>query len=112
MKVFYFATNQTLFPVITWGMTKEEVDKEHFIYINDILNTDALVHKSFVDYVTQRLSSNFSALDIQRLASFILMMLQTNQHKRAPTSELLGHQFLMKNNHTILNQELNGCILE
>lgn len=93
MKIFNFATKHTLFPVLGWGMTQEEIDEEHLGYINEILNSGALVGKSFTEYVAKKLST-FGTLDIQHLSSFLLMMLQIDQKKRAPTSKLLAHPFL------------------
>lgn len=96
MKIFNFATKHTLFPVIGWGSTEEEIDEEHRGYINETLNSGVPVDESFTEFVAQQMSSNFGTLDIQRFTSFLLMMLQIDQHKRAPTSELLDHPFLRK----------------
>ena len=93
MKVFNFATKHTLFPVLGWGMTQEEIDEEHIGYINKILNSGDPVDKSFTEYVAKKLPT-FGTLEIQHLSSFLLMTLQIDQKKRAPTSKLLGHPFL------------------
>ena len=77
-------------------MTQEEIDEEHLGYINETLNSGAPVDKNFTEYVAKELST-FGTLDIQHLSSFLLMMLQIDQKKRAPTSKLLGHPFLGQN---------------
>ena len=77
-----------------------ELDEDHRAYINEILNSGA---QSFTEHVERimssqagpfGISSDVGPVDIQPFASFLLMMLQIDQQKRAPTSKLLDHPFL------------------
>lgn len=100
MKIFTLATKHTLFPVMGWRLTDEEIDEDHCAYISEILNSGA---QSFTEHVERimssqagpfGISSDVGPVDIQPFASFLLMMLQIDQQKRAPTSKLLDHPFL------------------
>ena len=102
MKIFTLATKHTLFPVMGWRLTDEEIDEDHCAYISEILNSGA---QSFTEHMERimssqagpfGISSHVGPKDVPRFASFLLMMLKIDQQKRAPTSELLGHPFLGK----------------
>ena len=100
IKIFDLATKHTLFPVMGWGLTDKEIDEDHCTYINEILNSGA---ESFSRHVAKivssqagpfGISSDISPVDIPRFTSFLLMMLQIDQQKQAPTSKLLVHPFM------------------
>lgn len=84
-----------MFPVVKWGLTDEEVDQDYWYYINRIFKTDEPVHESFPRYLKGKLS-DFGAQNIQRFASFLLLMMEQNPRKRMPTTKLLEHPFLVE----------------
>ena len=96
VKVFYFATNEPMFPVVKWGLTDEEVDQNHWYHISRIFKTDEPVHESFLRYLKGKLP-NFGSRNIQRLVSFLLLMMEQDPRKRMPTTKLLEHPFLVEN---------------
>lgn len=64
------------------------------MYIDEILNNPPAREKS-AEHLEQRLAYNFGSQNIQRLTSFLSSMLEQDNKKRAPTSKLLGHPFLV-----------------
>lgn len=93
-KILELATNEPLFPVGEFGLTDDEIDKEHHNLINQVLGTDGQT-ETLTKYLTDKLPSNFVAKDIQHFASFLSSMLQNNNpQSRIPTTELLNHPFL------------------
>ena len=82
------------------NLTDKEIDEDHHAYINEILKPGA---ESFTEHLEKTMSSHAgpfgissdaNPVDIPRFASFLLMMLQIDQQKRALTSELLVHPFV------------------
>ncbi|OJJ88526.1 uncharacterized protein ASPGLDRAFT_63395 [Aspergillus glaucus CBS 516.65] len=94
--VFYFATNEPMSPVVKWGLTDEEVDQDHWYHISRIFKTDEPAHESFLRYLKGKLP-NFGSRKIQRLVSFLLLMMEQDPWKRMPTTKLLEHPFLVEN---------------
>lgn len=60
VKIFELATNEPLFPLDTFGITREEIDNDHCTLIEKRLglnNQDA----DFAEYLRERLPENFGA---------------------------------------------------
>ncbi|GIJ97978.1 hypothetical protein Aspvir_000086 [Aspergillus viridinutans] len=93
--IFELATNEPLFPLGTFGLTAEEVDQEHINLISQLLGENDHLHESFTKYLMDRLPSDFGAENIQRLASFLWLMLRPDPQKRISTTKLLNHPFLI-----------------
>lgn len=97
-----------MFPVVKWGLTDEEVDQDHWYHISRIFKTDEPVHESFLRYLKGKLP-NFGSLNIQRLVSFLLLMMEQDPRKRMPTTRasVLGGKSRMKG---ILLVSIEICI--
>ncbi|XRM47458.1 hypothetical protein ABZX51_010430 [Aspergillus tubingensis] len=88
------ATNEPLFPLETFGITREEIDNDHCTLIEKRLslnNQDA----DFADYLRERLPENFGAENAESLASFLVLMLQIDPCERLSAKELLRTPFMM-----------------
>lgn len=92
--MYEFATNTPLFPVGTFLLTAEQIDEEHIYHIDRVLNQDSQMNKDFISYMTERLPSDFGAENIQRLTSFLSLMLQKDPQRRTPATKLLNQPFL------------------
>ncbi|GLA95652.1 hypothetical protein AtubIFM61612_008502 [Aspergillus tubingensis] len=72
VKISELATNEPLFPLETFGITREEIDNDHCTLIEKRLslnNQDA----DFADYLRERLPENFGAENAESLASFLTL---------------------------------------
>ncbi|KAL2397852.1 hypothetical protein ABEF93_005655 [Exophiala dermatitidis] len=94
--IFEFATNEPLFTINTFGITVEDVDKEHKSLIGDIIGSGSRDCGIFLNYLKQRLPSNFGEEDVQSFGAFLRSMLQTNPRHRIPTAQLLRHSWLVE----------------
>ncbi|KAI9847584.1 MAG: hypothetical protein M1837_002158 [Sclerophora amabilis] len=93
--IFQLATNEPLFAMGSFGLTKEQINEEHKNLIRQILDDDNVMHDSFDAYLSERLPSDFGTESSQSLASFLRSMLQRDPHARKPTAELLRHPFIV-----------------
>lgn len=91
-KIFELATNEPLFPLDAFGLTREEIDQDHETLISQILclNRD----QEFTGYLTDRLPDDFGAENVQNLASFLLLMLQISPQRRLSAKSLLYTPFV------------------
>ncbi|KOC12557.1 hypothetical protein AFLA70_215g002400 [Aspergillus flavus AF70] len=94
--IFELATNEPLFPLGTFGLTAEQIDEEHLYLIGQVLDKNNQTGDTFTQYLTDRLSADFGAENLERLASFLSGMLQEKAQKRMSTAELLRHPFLFR----------------
>ncbi|KAL4733839.1 kinase-like protein [Aspergillus similis] len=92
--LFELATNEPLFPLDTFGLTREDVDNDHYSLINQILDPNSQRDEKFTGYLRDRLPDNFSAECVETLASFLLLMLRINPRERLPARDLLQTQFM------------------
>ncbi|KAJ9297968.1 hypothetical protein DTO271G3_4189 [Paecilomyces variotii] len=92
--IFELATNEPLFPLGTFGLSAEQIDKEHDFLIGQILGNNGQGAGRFTEYLTDRLPE-FDTKDVQHFASFLLLMLQVNPRSRVSASKLLNHSFLV-----------------
>ncbi|OJI81370.1 hypothetical protein ASPTUDRAFT_32781 [Aspergillus tubingensis CBS 134.48] len=92
--IFELATNEPLFPLDTFGITREDIDNDHCILIEKRLgsnNQDA----EFAEYLRERLPENFGAENVESLASFLLCILQIDPRERLSAKELLRTPFML-----------------
>ncbi|RAK86723.1 serine protein kinase [Aspergillus costaricaensis CBS 115574] len=92
--IFELATNEPLFPLDTFGITREEIDNDHGILIEKRLGSNNQ-YGDFVDYLRERLPENFGAENAESLASFLLYMLQIDPRERLSAKELLRTPFML-----------------
>ncbi|KAI2852127.1 hypothetical protein CBS147321_2583 [Aspergillus niger] len=90
--IFELATNESLFPLGTFGIPKEEINKEHLKLIDEKLS-DPAGRAEFAAYLADRLPDDFGAENVQVLAKFLLLMLQVSPGERPSTKVLLDHAF-------------------
>ncbi|GLB20416.1 hypothetical protein AtubIFM61612_010349 [Aspergillus tubingensis] len=90
--IFEIATNEPLFPLCTFGIPREEVNKEHLELIDERMR-DPAGQVGFATYLAERLQDEFGAENVQRLAKFLLLMLRVNREERCCTKELLQDAF-------------------
>lgn len=93
-KIFELATNEPLFPLETFGLTAEQIDQEHLYLVDQMLDKNGQMDKCFIEYLTDRLPSDFGAGNIQHLASYLVLMLQRDPQRRLTTTKLLNQPFL------------------
>lgn len=84
---------------MTWGLTDEQANEDHISRIDRILKKDGQVLESFMKHLTERLPSDFGTQNVQRLASFLLLMLELDPSRRMSTTRLLDHPFLVESPH-------------
>ncbi|PWY63312.1 serine protein kinase [Aspergillus eucalypticola CBS 122712] len=98
--IFEFATNEPLFPLDTFGLTREEIDNDHLSFIEQRLGSNNQKDGDFRLYLEERLPENFGAGNVETLTSFLSLMLQKDPHERLPAKELLQTQFMTDENKT------------
>ncbi|CAI7641030.1 unnamed protein product [Penicillium glandicola] len=91
--IFQLATNEPLFPVMTFGSTAEKSRANLKDLVTQVTGNG---HDSFVIHVGERLQSDFGAENTQQFASFLWPMLQQDPQSRSSASELLKHPFLYR----------------
>ena len=94
-KIFEVATNEPLFPLDSFGLTREEIDKEHETLIDQILSADCQKGQELTGYLTDRLPSDFGAGNVQNLASLLSLMLQRKPQDRLSAESLLRTPFVL-----------------
>ncbi|KAJ5482027.1 hypothetical protein N7475_000839, partial [Penicillium sp. IBT 31633x] len=88
--IFQLATNEPLFPVMSFGCSAEETRPNLATLIsqlNDIGYSDFAIH------VGERLSSDFASKGTDTFVTFLWSMLQRNPQNRDATNVLLDHNF-------------------
>ncbi|OJJ70243.1 hypothetical protein ASPBRDRAFT_76780 [Aspergillus brasiliensis CBS 101740] len=98
--IFELATNEPLFPLSTFGIPREIVDKEHLELIDERLSDPAGMAR-FTIYLAERLPGGFGAENAQRLAMYLLLMLRVNREVRPSAEFLLGQLFTEEGYHTL-----------
>ncbi|PWY87446.1 serine protein kinase [Aspergillus heteromorphus CBS 117.55] len=93
--IFELATNEPLFPLGTFGLGKDQIDREHSRLINQLLGDEKRTREHFTRYLRDRLPTDFGGEDLWLLVSFLLSMLQIEPKKRLSVEKLLSHPFLM-----------------
>ncbi|EGE83166.2 CMGC/SRPK protein kinase [Blastomyces dermatitidis ATCC 18188] len=93
--IFELATNEPLFPLGSFGLTAEQIDKEHTYRISQLLDENGQMHENFTKHLTDRLPYDFGTENVQHLVSFLSLMLQQNPQRRMPITKLLNHPFLV-----------------
>lgn len=93
VKIFALATNEPLFPLDTFGITREEIDNDHGILIEKRLGSNNQ-DGDFAEYLRERLPENFGAKNAESLASFLLLMLQIDPRERLSAEQLLQTPFM------------------
>ncbi|KAL6229441.1 hypothetical protein BDW75DRAFT_249664 [Aspergillus navahoensis] len=93
--IFELATNEPLFPLGAFGLSAGQIDKEHLCLISQLLDGHDNMNEAFVKHLTDRLPPEFGAKNIQRLTSFLQLMLHQDPKKRTSTAELPSHPFLV-----------------
>ncbi|RAH57039.1 serine protein kinase [Aspergillus piperis CBS 112811] len=91
--IFKLATNEPLFPLDTFGITREEIDNDHGILIEKRLGSNNQ-DGDFAEYLRERLPENFGAKNAESLASFLLLMLQIDPRERLSAEQLLQTPFM------------------
>ena len=90
--MFQLATNEPLFPLMSFGCVAEEMREDLRALIQHVMERG---YKNFAIHVGERLPSDFGSKDIEEFASFLASMLQRSPQRRSSTSALLKHQFLV-----------------
>ncbi|KAJ5090328.1 hypothetical protein N7532_009012, partial [Penicillium argentinense] len=90
-RIFELATNEPLFPILTWGSTAEELRQllqslESKLFENGFQN--------FATFLGERLPTEFGTENISQLADILWSMLQELPRNRKTATELLSHSFL------------------
>lgn len=88
------ATNEPLFPMGTFSLTSEEIDEEHILLLDQMLDQDGQIRERLTKHLMDRLPPDFGIENIRHLASFLSLMLQESPRVRASTAELLSHPCL------------------
>lgn len=73
-----------------FGLTRDEIDKEHEGLIRQLLDSS----RYFAAHLADRLMGDFGADNFDRLADFLLLMLQRSPQKRPSAKQLLSSPFL------------------
>ncbi|RDW94233.1 uncharacterized protein DSM5745_01555 [Aspergillus mulundensis] len=89
--IFQLATNEPLFPIGTFGLSREDIDAEHLRQIEQVLGGGP---ERFVEHLAARLPADFGEQNTRSLASFLLLMLQLDPARRMGTGELLDQRYL------------------
>ncbi|RAL01818.1 kinase-like protein [Aspergillus ibericus CBS 121593] len=92
--LFELATNEPLFPLDTFGLTREEVDSDHCSLIRQRLESNSLSDENLTRYLRDRLPNKFGAESAEALTSFLSLMLQRNPRERLPARDLLQTPFM------------------
>ncbi|KAL3443559.1 serine protein kinase [Aspergillus insuetus] len=92
--IFELATNEPLFPLRTFVVSKEQIDEEHLDLISRLLGDKGDVDETLIHRLRDRRPSDFGTTNTQGLASFLWAMLQQDPQKRGSTAELLHQPFL------------------
>ncbi|KAL4999226.1 kinase-like protein [Aspergillus recurvatus] len=92
--LFELATNEPLFPLDTFGLTREEIDNDHCSLISQRLDSNSQRDEDFTGYLRERLPNNFGAESVESLASFLLLMLQISPRERLLARDLLQTPFM------------------
>ncbi|KAJ5274333.1 hypothetical protein N7497_004933 [Penicillium chrysogenum] len=90
--IFQLATNEALFPLMSFGCVAEEMREDLRALIQHIMGRG---YENFAIHVGERLPSDFGSKDIEDLASFLASMLQQSPGRRSSTRALLEDQFLV-----------------
>ncbi|GJP87703.1 threonine ammonia-lyase, biosynthetic [Aspergillus niger] len=93
-KIFELATNEPLFPLDTFGLTREEIDNDHSSFIEQRLGSNNQKNGDFKLYLRDRLPEKFGAENIETLTSFLSLMLQKDPRDRLQAEKLLRSPFL------------------
>lgn len=99
-KIFELATNEPLFPLDAFGLTREEIDKEHETLISQILCLNSQGDQELTRYLTDRLPNDFGAENVRNLTSFLLLMLQISPQRRLSAKSLLYTPFVSGESHS------------
>ncbi|KAL3430863.1 kinase-like domain-containing protein [Aspergillus tetrazonus] len=92
--LFELATNEPLFPLDTFGLTRDDIDNNHCSLIDQRLDSNSLRNEKFRGHLRDRLPDNFGAESLEALASFLLLMLQIDPRERLPAKDLLQTRFM------------------
>ncbi|GCB23852.1 serine/threonine-protein kinase SRPK [Aspergillus awamori] len=92
--IFELATNEPLFPLDTFGLTREEIDNDYSSFIEQRLGSNNQKNGDFKLYLRDRLPEKFGAENIETLTSFLSLMLQKDPRDRLPAKKLLRTPFL------------------
>ncbi|KAL4766062.1 kinase-like domain-containing protein [Aspergillus foveolatus] len=92
--LFELATNEPLFPLDTFGLTRGDIDNDHCYVIDQRLGSNSLRNEKFTAHLRDRLPDSFGAESVEALASFLLLMLRINPRERLPARDLLQTQFM------------------
>ncbi|KAL5362194.1 serine protein kinase [Aspergillus floccosus] len=79
--IFQLATNEPLFPLDVFGLTREKIDKEHDSLISQRFCVDGQRDQKFAAYLKERLPDDFGAENARSLASSLLLMLQVSPER-------------------------------
>ncbi|KAJ0422517.1 kinase-like domain-containing protein [Aspergillus carlsbadensis] len=80
--IFELATNEPLFPLGTFGLSREEIDEEHLHLISRLLGNDGRLNETFIRHLMDRLPAEFGAANVEAFAS-----------ERRSAARLLDHPF-------------------
>lgn len=94
VKLFELATNEPLFPLDTFGLTRDDIDNNHCSLIDQRLDSNSLRNEKFRGHLRDRLPDNFGAESLEALASFLLLVLQIDPRERLPAKDLLQTRFM------------------
>ncbi|PYI31120.1 serine protein kinase [Aspergillus indologenus CBS 114.80] len=92
--LFELATNEPLFPLDTFGLTREEIDSDHRSLITQRIGSNSQGDGKLRRYLSERLPSNFGAESVENLAAFLSLMLQISPRDRLPARDLLQTPFV------------------
>ncbi|RAH76252.1 serine protein kinase [Aspergillus japonicus CBS 114.51] len=99
LKLFKLATNEPLFPLDTFGLTREEIDSGHCSLITRRVGSNSHGDSKLRRYLSKRLPSNFGAESVENSAAFLSLMLQNSPRDRLPARDLLQTPFVSSASH-------------
>lgn len=76
IKIFEFATNEPLFPLMPFSLTREQIDHDHTTLIAEVIDDSSTYTGRFATYLMDRLKSDFRQESMRNLAVFLESMLQ------------------------------------
>lgn len=92
MQIFQLATNEPLFPILTFGCTTDEINALLLSIIHELFEND---RQGFANHISKRLPDDFGKENTVKLTDFLWSMVQERPEDRESTPKLLKHSFLL-----------------
>ncbi|KAJ5975399.1 hypothetical protein N7481_009106 [Penicillium waksmanii] len=90
--IFQLTTNEALFPIESFGCTKDEVDRILRSLMHDLFEGGIL---QFALHIREKIPPDFGEEESENLANLLWAMLQECAEDRKSTAELLSHPFIV-----------------